>query len=233
MMISERSHALRQHTPLRRPWHSEFLHMQFLMRDIAAATDFAQGRLLDVGCGRRPYAFLLPGVREYIGLDAVAQPGGADAAGLAAALPFANAQFDTVLCTQTLEHVDDPQLALAEMARVLRPGGFLILTVPQSWRLHEKPHDFFRYTRYGLITLAQRAGLEVQRVSPQGGVWATVAQIMNNAVHVRFAGRTHRFFLYCFFLVTNLLFGWLDQVWQDSDETTNYCMLAQKPEEVV
>lgn len=230
MSSSDRSTALRQRTPLRRPWHSEFLHMQMLVHDIAQASGYLHGRLLDVGCGRRPYAVLFTDVESYIGFDAIAQPGGADATGLATALPFADAQFDSILCTQTLEHVDDPQQALVEMARVLRPGGYLVLTAPQAWRIHEQPHDFFRYTRYGLTALAERAGLEVKQLKAQGGVWATIAQIINNAIHVRFAGRMHRFLLYGLYLSNNLLFGWLDTVWRDDDETTNYMMIAQKAE---
>src|SRR5262249_17529345 len=136
--------------------------------------------------------------------------------------------FDTVFSTQTLEHVEQPHQAMAEMARVLLPGGYLILTAPQSWRLHEKPYDFFRYTRFGLQYLVEQNGLRVVHLLPQGGAWATVGQIINNAVLQLVPQRLPVYAAYLIFLASNLLFGLLDRVWADADETINYLVIAQK-----
>jgi SAM-dependent methyltransferase len=231
--MQQRPRSVRQTSPLRKPWHIDYLVMRPLVRDIMASSDYLRGRLLDVGCGSRPYERWLTGVIEYIGFDIVREAGRPNATGLAWQLPFATASFDSLLSTQTLEHVEVPHLAIAEMARVLRPGGYLILTAPQAWRLHEKPYDFYRYTRYGLQYLLEANGLQIVRVAAQGGIWTTVSQIVNNAVHQRVQPYLPIYFVFLIYLVSNSLFGMLDQFWVDEDETLNYLVIARKTDEDV
>jgi SAM-dependent methyltransferase len=102
----------------------------------------------------------------------------ADVHGSALKLPFKSSSFYVVLCTQVLEHVTRPGKLFREVARVLKPQGLLILTVPQTTPLHEEPEDYYRFTCYGLTFLAGRAGLEVVRVTPVGGAIATVGQLV-------------------------------------------------------
>ena len=85
-------------------------------------------------------------------------------------LPFQDASFDTLLSVQGLEHTSDPQHLLEEMSRVLRSDGLMILNAPFSFRLHEEPHDYFRYTPHGLRVMCQKARLEVIDIQPQGGL---------------------------------------------------------------
>jgi SAM-dependent methyltransferase len=92
-------------------------------------------------------------------------------------LPFAEGAFDTAIATQVLEHLGRPVDFLQEIARVLRPGGVLILSAPMTWPLHEEPHDYFRYTIHGLRRLARDAGLEVLAEVPRGGAAATLGQM--------------------------------------------------------
>ncbi|MCA9071983.1 MAG: class I SAM-dependent methyltransferase, partial [Planctomycetaceae bacterium] len=80
-------------------------------------------------------------------------------------------QFDTILCSQVLEHVPRPWDAIAELTRVLRPKGRLLLTVPHLSMIHEAPHDYYRYTQFGLHSLCQRSGLEVEIIQPTGGLF--------------------------------------------------------------
>src|SRR5690349_10830759 len=115
--MNGRPMSARQRSSLRKPWHVDYLHMQELVRDITASGDYARGRLLDVGCGNRPYEPLLRGVTDYVGIDINAQTGRPTVSGMAYALPFAASSFDTVFSTQTLEHVEQPHQAVAEMAR--------------------------------------------------------------------------------------------------------------------
>jgi SAM-dependent methyltransferase len=226
--MERRPVSVRQRSSLRKPWHVDYLHMCDLVHDIGNSSNYARGRLLDVGCGNRPYEPLLPGVAEYVGIDVNHLTGRPTISGLAYALPFADSSFDTVFSTQTLEHVEEPHIAITEMSRVLRPGGYLILTAPQSWRLHEKPYDFFRYTRFGLQYLMRHNGLRIVRLLPQGGVWGTVGQIVNNAVHQHVPRRIPVYAAYIIYLISNLLFGLLDRIWVDTDETINYLVIAQK-----
>jgi SAM-dependent methyltransferase len=103
-------------------------------------------------------------------LDQVVSPV-IQALGSVTALPFKAASFDGVILSETLEHVPRPQLALAEVVRTLQPHGWLYLTTPQMWPLHYEPHDYFRFTRYGLTYLLEEAGLREVTLQPLGGLY--------------------------------------------------------------
>src|SRR5262249_41741994 len=139
-----------------------------------------EGRVLDIGCGLQPYRKLLgPMVTEYVGLDRVSPFAVPDVEGDARALPFGDRSFDSVLCTQVLEHVVDPRATLREIGRVLRSGGRLVLTCPGTWPAHEVPHDYWRFTRWGLEHLFDEAGFASYAIRAEGGTWATIGQMLN------------------------------------------------------
>lgn len=123
-----------------------------------------KGDVLDVGCGCKPYRDLVPATR-YVGLDVdtpfTRQVGAADVFYDGIIFPLSDGSFDGVLCSQVLEHVFTPDAFLAEIRRVLRPGGVLVLAVPFMWDEHEQPWDFGRYTTFGLRALVERSGFEV------------------------------------------------------------------------
>lgn len=138
-------------------------------RWLAGQAPLVRGRLLDLGCGNQPFlAWYGPLVTEVVPVDAVPLPG-VRQVDLAAPLPFPDAAFDTVLCTQVLEHVENLELATAEIARLLRPGGHALITVPFLYPTHEAPYDFQRLTHLGLSGLVRRHGLEVVALGAQGG----------------------------------------------------------------
>lgn len=165
--------------------HPAYLERRSLTRALQGLADLLEhGRILDLGCGMKPYEPLLarPGDR-WVGVDhPVTMQGSygvytlADVFADCHQLPFADGHFDSVICTQVLEHVAEPERVLCEAARVLRPGGVLLLTAPMLWPLHEEPHDFFRYTRYGLRHLLARAGFTVEREIQRGGGAAALGQ---------------------------------------------------------
>lgn len=90
-------------------------------------------------------------------------------------IPLDDASVDCVLLTEVLEHCHDPDAVLAEVARALRPGGFLFLTVPFIWPMHTVPHDEFRYTPFALRRLLLRAGFEPGAIEATGGRHAVLA----------------------------------------------------------
>jgi SAM-dependent methyltransferase len=94
-----------------------------------------------------------------------------DLLGDAMDLPIQSNSVDVVLNLTSLEHYPKPQDALHDVYRVLRPGGTLYLYVPFVAPEHQSPHDYFRYTRFGLAHLCKEAGLEVEFLMPTNG-WA-------------------------------------------------------------
>jgi SAM-dependent methyltransferase len=137
----------------------------------------ARGILVDVGCGSRPYeAMFVDRVDRYIGLDLNPDRYGSgeiDVVSDSTALPVATDSVDTVLSNQVLEHLREPGIAVDEMARILKPGGVAIITAPHIWGVHEEPHDYYRFTQFGLRYLAERAGLRVEAVDALAGFWVT------------------------------------------------------------
>lgn len=113
-----------------------------------------RGRVLDAGTGRGAYRQLLSRFAERcVGMDMVTTAA-TDLLGDVQRLPFADGSFDTVFFSQVLEHVPEPGLTLAEFWRVLKPGQYLILSVPHISWLHNEPHDYYRYTLPSLSVFA-------------------------------------------------------------------------------
>ncbi len=152
----------------------------------------AGARVLDAGAGEGRYRALF-GARRYVAVDLGVGDdrwdyGGLDVRADLTRLPFAGGSFDHVLSTQTLEHLPEPGAFLAEAARVLVPGGGLSLTAPQCFRLHQAPHDYYRYTEHGLRYLLEKAGFTVLSVTPQGGYFWFLADALR-PLHRRLFGK--------------------------------------------
>jgi len=202
-------------------------------RHVASVAHLARGRLLDIGCGEQPLQRLFENrVSEIWGLDhpRTLHPGERiKIFGTALDLPFRDRCFDTAVSFQVLEHVAEPLRLLQEARRILRPGGYLILTAPHIWNVHEQPHDYFRYTLYGLQHLFRQAGFDIVEVRPMAGYFVTAA-----ARFCYFLAHFDRWGLQVFvrpaYLVVQSL-GWLlDRLYCDTTETWNYLAVGRVPE---
>jgi len=160
---------------LRDTWlHPRYIAHREIERFLHAEGHSLTGRILDVGCGRKPYSLYFGDVTRHVGVDMPSTVHSRDAVnvwGSALALPFSEAAFDGILCTEVLEHTPDPEQALCEMARVARPGAALLLTVPLSESLHEEPYDFCRFTHHWVQHLLGVTGWSLERIRPRGGAW--------------------------------------------------------------
>lgn len=139
------------------------------------------GRLIDIGCGTKPYAAMMQGlVSEHVGVDHEGTQHdrtAVDLWGTAYAIPAPDASFDSALCTAVLEHLEEPEAAIRECHRVLRNGGVALYSVPFIWHLHEEPRDFVRFTKYGLRYLFEKVGFEILDLRPLSGFWVTFGQL--------------------------------------------------------
>lgn len=145
-------------------------------------------RVLDAGAGEGQYSAHFRRQR-YTGVDLGIGDAGWNYAGLDAvadlcALPFASGTFDAALNIVTLEHLSEPGRALSEVARVLRPGGELLLVAPLEWEVHQAPHDYFRYTCHGLEHLLRAAGFEIREMTPAGGLFRLLSRRLLNAAQL-------------------------------------------------
>jgi SAM-dependent methyltransferase len=155
------------------------VHFQPLEKELAPAARYFCGRLLNAGCGDRDISPWLAslGIADVANYDIASSLPGA-VIGPLEAMPFADASFDTILCNAVLEHVEKVDEVVAELARVLRPGGHAVIAVPFLQPYHECPSDFRRYTRDGLVALGEKAGLSAVAVNPVHSAAQTIGWIL-------------------------------------------------------
>jgi len=170
------------------------LQRRALRRALAAAP--AVGSLIDVGCGQKPHRDLFAGITRYEGIDFGRYsinkdfpPGKPDFEFPSDytqtwTLPFPDASYDHAAAFEVLEHHPDPARALAQIARVVKPGGHVYLSWPFIFPLHEEPHDFFRYTHHAMARLAEGAGLEVVGQWRTGGTVAVVVTLVTGQLAI-------------------------------------------------
>lgn len=142
----------------------------------------ARGSLLDLGCGKVPlYGTYRDHVADVTCVDWANSLHPCkhldQAVDLTGPLPFPDCSFDTVLLSDVLEHIPTPEFTCREIARVLRPGGTLMMNVPFFYWLHEEPHDFHRYTEYSLARLMAISGMDVVRIDRLGGAPEILADV--------------------------------------------------------
>jgi SAM-dependent methyltransferase len=139
----------------------------------------ARGRTLDIGAGRLAWRSLLSRhVDSYFSGDVTKEHADLDVVfDATSGLPFAEAAFDTIFCCSVLEHAAEPWDSLSDMYRVLVPGGTAIVSLPFLLHLHDEPHDYYRFTRYGIQHLAARAGFQVVQMVVNGGLFHLVLNL--------------------------------------------------------
>jgi SAM-dependent methyltransferase len=152
----------------------------------AQARERAPGyRVLDVGCGPKPYyPFFAGSASEYVGVDVVENPA-AELRGSVEDIPVPDASFDLVLCTQVLEHCDDPAQAVRELRRVTAPGGVVLASTHGTQVYHPSPQDYWRWTHAGLSRLFdEHAEWGSVSVSPGAGTATTLAMLLGTYVEI-------------------------------------------------
>ncbi len=218
--------------------------LDYAIEDFVKAAAVAEPRqkVLDAGAGEARFAGYFSH-HFYVGLDACVGDALWDYSRIQlvadlAALPLRDAVVDAVLNIQVLEHVKNPPLVVAELQRVLKPGGRLYLTAPQGWGEHQQPHDFYRFTSYALKHLLVEAGFREIEIEPLGGYFHYLGHRLTYVPKVLFPPlpRILRVLLFPLELVTLGLFClafpiacyYLDSFDGNREFTLGYRCLARK-----
>ncbi|MDR0733007.1 MAG: class I SAM-dependent methyltransferase [Dysgonamonadaceae bacterium] len=157
-------------------------------KTIAAYASNFNGKMLDFGCGHKPYKSLFPHVDEYIGVDFNNEGHNHEKEEIDVyydgnSLPFPDNYFDCAICTEVLEHVPDIDKSLGLLRRVLKRDARIILTVPFIWSEHEMPFDFRRFTMNGLVEKLKEHGFEVIKTHKNGNYISVIMQLYIIFIH--------------------------------------------------
>jgi SAM-dependent methyltransferase len=167
-----------------------YLARKGLHQNIRALAPLVHGRVLDVGCGHKPYKSLF-NFSDYIGLE-IDSPENrknkkADFFYDGRVMPFADGSFDTIVANQVLEHVFTPAEFIAELSRILRTDGGLLLSVPFVWDEHEQPFDYARYSSFGLRALLEQNGFAIIEHAKSISDVRVIFQLLNCYLHKQVA----------------------------------------------
>ena len=197
--------------------------------------EHAKGKLLDLGCGKVPfYEAYKEFVEQNICVDWEKAQHKSEhldrECDLNAPLPFADGEFDTIILSDVLEHISGPDDLWKEMARILAPGGKIIVSVPFYYWLHEQPHDYYRYTEFALRRFVERSGLSVVQLESMGGTPEVMADIFSkNILHLPLIGPPLAAFTQ--WLAGGFIRTWLGKKLSDATRTMfpfGYFLVAEK-----
>lgn len=183
--------------PLSSPY---YLIRRGILEGVYEQSQYMKGRLLDFGCGTKPYSKLFPEVTEYIGLDFenAGHPHEQEQIDFfydGKKIPFTDNSFDAILSTEVFEHIFNIDELLSELYRVLKPGGHMLITCPFVYVEHEIPYDYARYTQFALKYLLEKSGFEVVLLDKKGNLKETIAQqaILGQLNNIKYFGLLKNF----------------------------------------
>lgn len=159
-----------------------FFTRKELYKAISDKAPLFKGKLIDLGCGTKPYAHEFMHVNEYIGLD-IEQSGNHDTKSYidifydGKTFPLENDSVDGVFSSETFEHIFNLEEIIAEINRVLKKGGLLLATCPFLWPEHEVPYDYARYTSFAIKNLLERHGFEILAYEKTGNFFTAMLQM--------------------------------------------------------
>ena len=157
-----------------------------LYQNVSKLITNLNGKLLDVGCGTKPYENIC-NVDEYIGLEiddeGNRQHNYADVFYDGKTIPFEDKSFDSILSNQVFEHVFNPNQFLKEINRVTKVGGRFLITVPFVWDEHEQPYDYARYSSFGLKHILAENGFEIIEHRKSNNGIEVIFQLINDYLY--------------------------------------------------
>ena len=185
--MSDLKKFLQQEMFLVRPWsiliNPFFIIRRGIYRGIEKHAAKVTGKILDFGCGSKPYEKLFVNAESYTGIDLEVtghdhENSKVDVYYDGKTIPFKENSFDAVVCFEVFEHVFNIDEVLSEIKRVIKPNGKLLISTPFAWDEHEQPFDFARYTSFGIKHLLSNAGYEIESIYKTTSYVEAVGQLM-------------------------------------------------------
>ncbi len=185
----------------------DYLHLKDLLGFVTIVASKIKGEVFDYGCGCAPYRQLFSHSKSYTGADIAAGQAVDRILRDDGMTHEPNESYDTVLSTQVLEHIKEPDLYLRECHRLLRPRGELILTTHGQFEEHGCPYDFQRWTCRGLEVLVEQSGFEVIESGKLTTEMRAFVQLLNQMMlHLRCSNQP---FVHIPLAVLRKIYGWL------------------------
>lgn len=223
-----------------------FLTRYYQYKDISKITQkyTFKGSLIDIGCGSKPFKNLFQKVNKYEGIDFIQYSVNKDFASEPPEhyfsnsytknylLPFKDNEYNNSVAFQVLEHHIEPETMISEMIRVTKKSGYILLSVPFLGGIHEEPHDYQRYTKYGLKHLFEKNNCKIVNIIEQGSFFSTIAMLYNEYLN-DFASQNRRNYfislvIYLPFLLGSYVSLGLDKIFVSKKIVFNYLVLAKK-----
>ncbi len=199
---------------------------------------YYRGTLVDLGCGEAPYKeYFLQYANQYIGVDwsNTFHNSKADiVSDLNDKIKLEDESADTIISLSVMEHLCEPQIFLNEAYRILKKDAFIILQVPWQWRVHEAPHDYFRYTPYGLKYMFAKAGFKDIEIEGTTGVFTVLIMKLNYFSRTLIRGprllrKLIELFLIPFWFIGQIITPLLDKLDRNWEiETQGYFVIARR-----
>lgn len=151
-----------------------FYKNSLLLECIQHYKSLFKGKLLDLGCGNKPYAAIYNEICDYsVGCDvphSLHKNAEVDVLCYAEDIDrhFEKNYFDCVLCTEVIEHTLNDRKVIENIRQVLKENGYLIISAPFTYVLHESPHDYRRYTLFGMISLLETFNFKINSAHSAG-----------------------------------------------------------------
>jgi len=192
-----------------------FILRYFLLKSLKKSFDKLSGKILDFGCGSSPYKSLIK-YDEYTRVDFEneSHPVGNSVIDVfydGSTLPFQDNSFDSILCTEVLEHIPNLDKILKELHRVLKQNGKILISVPFVWNEHEIPNDYQRFSRFGIRLFLENNGFKILNIYKTSKTVHTITQLWTNAIHHAFFTRFFmlNYLINFIFIFPFNLIGWI------------------------
>ncbi|MFN9710490.1 MAG: methyltransferase domain-containing protein [Bacteroidota bacterium] len=175
---------------------ASYLLRSKLLKSIAKMAPFMKGRMMDFGCGSKPYKSIFE-TKEYIGVDFHGEGHSHENEKIDVfydghTLPFPSDHFDSIFSSEVFEHVFNLEEIIPEIKRVMKPGGFILVTCPFAIAEHEQPNDFARYSSFAIKHLFSKHDFEIIHYEKIGNEFETIMQLWIIYFYMRILAKLNR-----------------------------------------